>query len=127
MNALTSTVARVLFALPFGVFGINHLMNAGSMAGYVPIPGGVFWVYLTGVAHLLACTALLIQRKVRLAGLLLGLMLLIFALSIHLPAVVGGNMGSLPSLLKDLSLAGAAWFVAGHATSADEPEDRPVS
>lgn len=109
-----SKIGRYLYALPFGVFGILHFVNAGQMAGMVPIPGGVFWVYLTGLAMLAACVSLVIEKKARLAAILLGVMLIIFVLSIHLPAVIGGEMqSSMPNLLKDLALAGGAWFVAG--------------
>ena len=88
------------------------------MAGMVPIPGGVFWVYLTGVALILACISLLAEKKVRLAGILLGVMLLIFVLSMHLPEVIssGGESG-MSSLLKDTALAGAAWYIAGQYES----------
>ncbi len=109
-----SKIGRYLYALPFGVFGILHFVNAGQMAGMVPIPGGVFWVYLTGLAMLAACISIVIERKARLATILLGIMLLVFVLSIHLPAVIGGEMqSSMPNLLKDLALAGGAWFIAG--------------
>ncbi len=111
---MLSKIGRYLYALPFGVFGILHFMNAGQMAGMVPIPGGVFWVYLTGLAMLAACISIIIGMKARLATILLGAMLLIFVLSIHLPAVIGGEVqSSMPNLLKDLALAGGAWFFAG--------------
>lgn len=118
MKILTDKIGRIIFALVFGTYGIMHLLNAGSMAGYVPIPGGVFWVYLTGLAHLAACVSLIIEKKTRLAALLLGLMLLIFALSIHLPGVIGATseqamQASLSNFLKDMALAGAAWAIAG--------------
>ncbi|RMF61025.1 MAG: DoxX family protein, partial [Calditrichaeota bacterium] len=35
MQTLTTTVARVLFALPFGIFGLFHLMNGSQMSGMV--------------------------------------------------------------------------------------------
>ena len=57
MNILTGVVARVVFAIPFLGFGIGHLMNASMMSGMVPIPGGILWIYVTGVA-LLAIVAL---------------------------------------------------------------------
>lgn len=113
MDTLLSKGGRYLFALPFAIFGLFHFMSAGDMAGMVPLPGAVFWVYLTGVALLAAALSLIIEKKVRLAGLLLGIMLLIFVLSIHLPAVMGeAGDAAMPNLLKDLSLAGAAWFIA---------------
>lgn len=105
---------RYLFALPFGIFGLFHFMNAGQMAGMVPIPGGVFWIYLTGIALLAACISILIEKKARLACILLGVMLLIFVLSIHLPDVLGeGGQTAMTMLLKDTAMAGGAWVLAG--------------
>lgn len=113
MDALLKQGGRYLYAVPFAIFGLFHLMNAGDLAGMVPFPGGVFWVYLTGIAFLAASLSFIIKKKVRLAGLLLGIMLLIFVLSIHVPAVVGeGDQMAMTNLLKDLALAGGAWFIA---------------
>jgi len=47
---LLPTAGRFLYALPMAVFGIMHFMNGSAMSGMVPIPGGVFWVYVTGAA-----------------------------------------------------------------------------
>ena len=117
MQVLTTTVARIIFAIPFGIFGLFHFMNAGDMAGYVPsfIPGGVLWVYLTGLGLVLACVSLLIQKQMRLACLLLAGMLGMFVLTIHVPGIIGGNEIAMPSLLKDLGLAGGALTYAGLA------------
>ena len=113
MNML-SKVGKYLYALPMGIFGLFHFMNGSQMAGMVPIPGGVFWVYLTGAALLAACVSILIGTKARLACTLLGIMLLIFALTIHLPAVMGdGGQSAMTMLLKDTALAGGAWILAG--------------
>ena len=117
MNVLTTTVARVLYSVPFGVFGLLHFMGAENMKGMVPswMPGGIFWVYLTGVALIAAAVSILIQKQARLASLLLALMLGIFVLSIHLPGL--GNEATMQmamvSLLKDVALAGAALTYAG--------------
>ncbi len=113
MKFLTTTLARILFALPFGVFGVLHFINAGMMQGIVPsfMPFKAFWVYLTGVALILACISILTKVQIKLASLLLALMLLIFVLTIHLPAAIKGM--SLVNLLKDISLAAAALLVAG--------------
>lgn len=64
------------------------------MAGMVPLPGGVFWVYLTGLAMLAACASIVIERKVRLATILLGVMLIKFVSSVHPRAVAGSEMQS---------------------------------
>ncbi|NBC19418.1 MAG: DoxX family membrane protein [Bacteroidetes bacterium] len=112
MNFSTLKLGRILFALPFAVFGILHFMNASAMAGMVPLPGGVFWVYLTGVALIAAAVSMLIGKYARLAALLLGVMLFIFVLSIHLPDLLGGNQQAMSNLLKDFALGGAAWALA---------------
>lgn len=118
-----SKIGRYLYALPFAIFGLFHFMNASQMAGMVPIPGGVFWVYLTGLAMLAASVSIIIEKKARLACILLGVLLLIYVLSIHLPGVIGGQMQpSMTNLLKDLALAGGAWYMAGHYESETELE-----
>ena len=114
MNTLLGKIGRFVYAVPFAIFGIFHFMNAGAMSGMVPIPGGVFWVYLTGAALIAAAISIMIETYTRLACLLLGVMLIIFVLSIHLPGVMSGEMQpSMTNLLKDLALAGGAWFIAG--------------
>ncbi|NQU68103.1 MAG: DoxX family protein [Candidatus Marinimicrobia bacterium] len=107
-------VARIVFAVPFIIFGIMHFMGAGDMSGMVPsfIPGGVFWVYLTGLALILAGVSIIIQKYTHLASKLLAALMLIFVLTIHLPAVIGGDMMAMVSLLKDIALAGGALLIA---------------
>lgn len=56
MNQILSlSLFRIIFAIPFGVFGVMHLMAADKMQGIVPayVPGGVIWVYITGVLLIL--------------------------------------------------------------------------
>jgi putative oxidoreductase len=120
MNALTTSVARILFAVPFAVFGLLHLMSANNMAGMVPswIPGGVFWVYLIGLALIAAAISIIMQKKAKLASLLLAALLAIFILTIHLPGIIGAAndmamMMSMSGFLKDLGLAGGALTYAG--------------
>ena len=112
MNALP-TVGRYLYALPMAVFGALHFMSANMMAGMVPVPGGVVWVYITGLALIAAAVAILTGKQAVLACQLLGVMLLIFAVSIHLLSLLGGDMNAMSNLLKDTALAGGAWVLAG--------------
>ena len=116
MNMLIST-GKIMFALGFAAFGILHLMNAEMMAGIVPpfIPGGVIWVYITGLAFLAAAIAIVTGKQMKLAGILLALELAIFVLTIHLPLILSGDMMAMGSLLKDSMLAGAALIIAGLA------------
>ncbi len=114
MKLLTETIARYVFAVPFGVFGLSHFMDPSGMAGLVPIPGGVVWIYVTGVAMLAACISIIIQKYTRWACLLLALMLIIFVLTLHLPGVISDpeNTRVMSNLLKDSSLAGGALILA---------------
>jgi len=120
LGTLTGPVARVLFALPFFIFGINHFANTDQLTGVVPeiIPGSAFWVYLTGAAFLATSTAIMANRFVATAGLVLAAILLTFVLSVHLPALLGGAEGgmAMTHLLKDTALAGGALLAAHVAT-----------
>ncbi|MEO8514457.1 MAG: DoxX family protein [Ignavibacteria bacterium] len=115
MNILTGVVARVFFAIPFLGFGVGHLINASMMAGIVPIPGGIIWIYVTGVAMLLAGVAAITKFQGKLAMLLLALLLFIYIVTIHIPTMMKpetlqmGMMG----FYKDAGLMGGALLLAG--------------
>ena len=119
MNGILK-LGKWLFAIPMLIFGAMHLMNANAMAGMVPLPGGAIWIYITGLGLIAAAIAIFIGKMDKLAATLLGVMLLIFALSIHLPGVMSGDearmMASMPNMLKDLALAGGAFMYAQMAT-----------
>ncbi len=117
MNVLTGIVARILFTMPFLGFGVRHLLHANQLAVLVPIPGGVFWVYLTGIAMILASVAAITKIQGKLAMLLLALMLLIFVFAVQFPAMLSSDMamkmGATVSFYKDLGLMGGALLLAG--------------
>ncbi len=115
MKLLSSSVARIIFAVAMLIFGLMHLMAGADMAGMVPsfFPGGVIWVYITGLGLILAGIAIIIKKMGKLASFLLALMLLIFVLSIHLPAVIGGDQMAMSQVLKDLGLMACALLIAG--------------
>jgi putative oxidoreductase len=117
MKSALALIGRILYALTLLVFGSGHFMNAKGMAGMVPIPGGVIWIYITGAGLIAAAISIIINKKAGLAGLLLGIMLLIFALTIHLPGISSGDemksMMSMGNLMKDIAMSGAAFYMAG--------------
>jgi putative oxidoreductase len=115
MKFLTSTLGRIIFAIPFLVFGIMHLVKANDMSGYVPIPGGVFWIYLTGLAMIAAFVSIITKIQIKLATMLLALMLLIIIVTIHIPGLSNPQMMqiTLTNLLKDAGLMGGALILAG--------------
>ena len=109
-------LGKYLFAVPFAIFGIMHLMNANAMAGMAPF-GGAIIVYITGIALLAAAVSIIIGKMDKLATALLGVMLLLFVFLIHAKGVANAadDMAaqmSMGNMLKDLALAGAAWMYA---------------
>ena len=113
MNAFLS-LGRWVFPLPFLVFGIFHLMGAKDMAGMVPsyIPGGVVWVYVTGIAMIAAAISMYAGKFDKLAATLLSVLLLIYVLTIHLKGAMAGDQMATGGLLKDLGLAAASMIYA---------------
>ena len=121
-NKVLSQIGRILFGIPFLVFGINHFVQGSKMASYVPsfLPWHTFFIYLVGLALILAAISLFINIKVKLSMILLAILMLIFVLTIHLPGMIrGGQMGQyfMTMLLKDFGLGAAALFIAGNAES----------
>ncbi len=119
MNQLPS-LGKWLYALPMVAFGLMHFGAADQMAGKVPsyLPVGVAWVYLTGIGLVLAGAAVLAGKYAKLALQLLGLMLVLFAVMLHLPTLMAGGDGvqmAMSMLLKDLALGGAAWWASANA------------
>ncbi len=114
MNDLKN-VGRIIFAIPFAIFGIMHFMKAGDMSSMVPswVPGGVFWVYVIGLALLAAAISIILKKQIYLASVLLAVLLFVFILTMHLPTIMGGNQMAMGNLLKDMSLAGGALLIAG--------------
>jgi uncharacterized membrane protein YphA (DoxX/SURF4 family) len=113
MKALSS-LGRFIYGIPFIIFGAFHFMNASGMAGILkgwPIAEAL--VYLSGLALILAGASIVINIKARLASLLLALLLLIIIVTIHLPAVMGGDQMAMSGLLKDTALLGAALTYSG--------------
>ena len=112
---LTGKAARIAFALPFAVFGLFHFLNASAMAGMVPVPGGVFWIYFTGAALIAGSLGIMTGILGRLAALGLAALLGTFILAIHIPGLSNPQMQQMAmmGLLKDVSLLGGALTWAG--------------
>lgn len=105
---IRTRAATVLYALIWAYFGVNHMVHAKDIAPMVPIPGGVFWVFITGVAMLAACIAIILNKQAKLACYLLALMLLIFIFTIHVPGLMKNNPMAPTMLLKDIGLMAGA-------------------
>jgi uncharacterized membrane protein YphA (DoxX/SURF4 family) len=112
-----TTVGRILFALPFGVFGINHFLMMdyylGTLTSFIPRTG--FIMILTGIMLILACISIITKKFVTISTLLLAFLLFIFIVTIHLPHLINGveTTTTLIALLKDISLMGGSLMIAG--------------
>jgi uncharacterized membrane protein YphA (DoxX/SURF4 family) len=107
---ILGAIGRIIYSVPFVIFGVFHFMNASSMASTMLSgwPYGEILLYISGAAFILGGVAILFGFFGRLAGILLAVLLLIIILAIHLPGVQAGNQMSVSSLLKDSALLGAA-------------------
>ncbi|NQZ75676.1 MAG: DoxX family protein [Ekhidna sp.] len=109
-------IGKLLFAGPMAMFGVFHLMGASDMKGLVPsiLPAPEVFVYLTGIALILAAVAIIIEKRSKLATQLLGLMVALFAVLIHLPGFLNQDPVGSSMFLKDMALAGGAWYMSAH-------------
>lgn len=122
-----SRIAVVILGVIMIAFGIYHFMQPGNLIVYVPafMPGGKLWIYLVGVAFILAGIAFITHKMVMIAGYLLALLLIIFVLSIHLPNFLHAadqDMKSMAfvNLLKDTALAAFAMYIGSEARNLPE-------
>lgn len=109
-------LGKYLFIVPMLVFGVIHLKQAKEMSTLPPF-GGQIMVYITGIALLAASISLVIGKWDKLACVLLSILLLSFAVTIHLPAMLNAQdemakAASLSNFVKDIGLAGGALMAA---------------
>jgi uncharacterized membrane protein len=126
MKNLT-TLGRILFALPFGILGLNHFLMKSYYLGMIStfVPGGGYTIIITGLALIAACISIIAKKYIQLSCLLLALLLFIFILTIHVPGLFDStpitilkmdtkvSTLALIELLKDASLMGGALMIAG--------------
>jgi putative oxidoreductase len=116
MNALT-TIGRILYALPFALFGINHFIMKdfymGELTSFIPFGG--YMILLTGVILILTSLSILTKKYIKISTLTLAFMLLLFIATIHIPQLFDEEkkMIAMIALLKDISLMGGSLMIAG--------------
>lgn len=121
LNIVTSFLAaRIVFAVPFAVFGFNHLAGSAEMASYM-LPG---WpaaqalVIISGLAMIAGAAAITIGKQAVYASLGIAVLMLVFIVTLHIPALIaaGGDkmkmMMPMVSMFKDTGLMGGALALA---------------
>ena len=121
-----TTLGRILFAVPFVVFGINHFLMTNYYLGMLTsfIPLGAYTIVLTGIMLIGASISIITKKYIKQATLLLAFLLLIFILTIHIPHLLNGSdkTATLIALFKDISLMGGSMMIAGIYSEPDESE-----
>jgi len=106
---------RILFALPFGIMGLNHFLMQDYFLGMMTsfIPGGAYTILLTGLLLILACILIILNKFIKTVCYSLAGLLLVFTLTIHIPGLSTSNWQiALIELLKDTGLMGGAIMIA---------------
>jgi putative oxidoreductase len=116
MKRMTS-IGRILFAIPFGIFGINHFLMTDYYVGMLTsfIPLGAYTIILTGIMLIATSISIMFRKFVRFSTIMLAVLLFIFIVTIHIPHLIseGDKTVSLIALLKDISLMGGSLMIAG--------------
>lgn len=120
-NLIPTRVASIIYAITIAAFGVRNILKADAMDTIVPdyMPGGIAWMYITGICLLLAAIAILLNNSLtRVACYLLALMLIIFICTLHVKTALDGNPRN---LLTDLAMAMGAIIIGNLAPA------RPVN
>jgi uncharacterized membrane protein YphA (DoxX/SURF4 family) len=116
MKKLT-TIGRILFAIPFALFGINHFLMLdyylGMLTSFIPL--GPYTIILTGIMLIAASISIITKILVKFSTLLLAFLLFMFIITIHIPHLISDADKTITiiGLLKDISLLGGSLMIAG--------------
>ncbi len=109
---------RVFFSIMMIVFGIDHFLYTQFVATLVPtwIPGHIFWTYFAGIALIASGVCIVLKIKLKLVGILLGIMLFLWFVILHIPRAIAdpyvdkGN--EVTSVFEALAFSGVAFVIA---------------
>jgi len=112
-----TTIGRILFALPFALFGINHFIQReyylGMLTSFIPL--GAYTIILTGIMLIVASISIITRKFVKFSTIMLAILLFIFIVTIHIPHLFSDSDQTVTiiALLKDISLMGGSLMIAG--------------
>ena len=111
-------IGRILFALPFGIIGLNHFLMTDIFLGMMSsfIPGGAYTILVTGALLIAGSISIILNKYIKVACFGLAALLFIFILTIHIPGLSSDEIKiahfALIELLKDTALMGGALMIA---------------
>lgn len=112
-----TTIGRILFALPFAIFGINHFLMTdyylGMLTSFIPL--GAYTIILTGIMLIVASISIISKKFVKFSTIMLAVLLFVFIVTIHIPHlfIPADRTITIIALLKDISLMGGSLMIAG--------------
>lgn len=119
-------IVQMFFGAAWLIFGTQHFWYVDAVAKMVPeyFPARRFWAYLVGAVMIAAGLSLIAGIKARLAAVLLGVMLLMFFLTIQVPKMIGGNWSAVnwTRIFQDFAIAAAAFMLAWILSKREESE-----
>jgi putative oxidoreductase len=127
MKKLT-TIGRILFAVPFALFGINHFLMLdyylGMLTSFVPL--GAYTIILTGIMLIVASISIITKVLVKFSTLFLAFLLFIFIITIHIPHLFtdADKTITIIALLKDISLMGGSLMISGIYSEDEKPDKK---
>ncbi len=109
---------RIFFSIMMIVFGYDHFLYTKFVATLVPawIPWHLFWTYFAGAALMGSGICIMFKFKLKLVGLLLGIMIFIWFVILHIPRAIAdpyidkGN--EVTSVFEALAFSGVAFLIA---------------
>jgi uncharacterized membrane protein YphA (DoxX/SURF4 family) len=118
-NPLLAAIGRYIYAFSMIIFGVQHFLYAQYIAFLIPkwMPAHLFLAYFTGAAFIAAGLAIATHFFSRLASILLGMMFLLWVITLHTPRVLASphNADELVSLFIALGFSGASYLLAAHS------------
>lgn len=122
-----TTIGRILFAIPFAIFGINHFLMTDYYVGMLTsfVPRGAYTIILVGILLVATSISIITRKYVKISTILLACLLFIFIVTIHIPHLLNGSekTTTIIALLKDISLMGGSLMIAGIYSDDDKPAD----
>ena len=119
---IISRIAIYMLSVVLIIFGIFHFMYPRDLLVYVPtsLIGGIKWAYAVGGAFILVGLSFMTNQYVKFTGYLLGVLVIIFILTIHVPNYLNSGdkemrQMALINILKDLAIAGFSLHIAAGA------------
>ena len=120
-----TTLGRILFAVPFAIFGINHFLMmdyyVGMLTSFIPL--GAYTIILTGIMLIATSISIISKKFVKISTITLAILLFIFIITIHIPHLIteSDKTATLIALLKDISLMGGSLMIAGIYSEDEKP------